>query len=92
MTRITFNCGLISGGTGVNVVLQSCVMELNHRYIRKADGEEMEKHILALKAHNPDVTLEITGGISRPPMELTDGIMDLFNKARAFSLEQGLDL
>ena len=89
---ITFNCGLISGGTGVNVVPQSCVMELDHRYIRKADGEEMAKHILALKAHNPDVTLEITGGISRPPMELTDGIMDLFNKARAFSLEHGLDL
>lgn len=67
-------------------------MELDHRYIRKADSEEMEKHILALKAHNPDVTLEITGGISRPPMELTDSIMDLFNKARTFSLEHGLDL
>jgi len=89
---VTFNCGLVSGGTGVNVVPETCTMELDHRYVRMADGEEMEARVLGLEPFDPDVTLEVTGGISRPPMEATDDILSLFAKARAYSLEHGLDL
>lgn len=89
---VTFNAGIISGGTGVNVIPQHCNLEVDNRFERLEDGQEFEARILALAADDPDVTLTITGGISRPPMEATDAILDLFQKARAYSLEHGLDL
>ena len=89
---VTFNTGLITGGTGVNVIPQHCTIEVDHRFIRLADGQEMEARLLGREANDPDVKLTITGGISRPPMERTEGIIDLFEKARAYSLEHGLDL
>ncbi|MDD9875859.1 MAG: M20 family metallopeptidase [Magnetovibrio sp.] len=89
---VTFNTGIISGGTGVNVIPKDCVIEVDHRFVRLSDGQEMEARMLGLEPYDPDVTLEVSGGISRPPMEATDGILDLFEKARAYSLEHGLDL
>ena len=89
---ITFNAGLISGGTGVNVVPQHCQLEVDNRFERLEDGQEFEERILGLEPYNPGVKLTVTGSIMRPPMNITDAILDLFQKARAFSLEHGLDL
>lgn len=89
---ITFNTGIICGGTGVNVVPQYCTIEVDHRFECLEDGQEFEARLLSLEPCDPDVQLTITGGISRPPMEATDAILELFEKARAYSLEHGLDL
>ncbi len=89
---VTFNAGLIAGGTGVNVIPQHCNLEVDNRFERLVDGQEFEARILALEADDPDVKLTVTGSIMRPPMNATDAILDLFQKARAYSREHGLDL
>jgi glutamate carboxypeptidase len=89
---VTFNVGLIRGGTGVNVVPRQCEIEIDMRVVTGADGEEFSRRVHALTPHDPDVTLEIEGGINRPPYEMTPDSEALFEVARAASLEHGLDL
>ena len=88
----TFNVGLIQGGTGVNVVPRQCRMEVDMRVVSTADGEAFCDRIHALTANDPDVSLEIAGGMNRPPFELTEATRELFDFARAVSLEHGFDL
>ena len=89
---VTFNVGVIAGGSGVNVVPQHCALEVDNRFVRPGDGQEYETKLLSLQPYDPDVTLKVTGGVMRPPMEATDAILDLFQKARSYSLEHNLDL
>ena len=89
---VTFNVGLIEGGTGVNVVPRKCRIEVDMRVVDAADGEEYTRRIHALRPADADVTLEIEGGMNRPPYGLSEGNEALFETARAASLEHGLDL
>jgi glutamate carboxypeptidase len=89
---ITTNVGLISGGTAVNVVARDVVAEIDLRVLTKEDGEEMTAKMLALKAQNPDVTVEVTGGMNRPPFEATPESLKLFEHARKCAAEAGLEL
>ena len=90
-TGITFNTGVINGGTGPNVVPQECVIELDCRFVRLADSEGAVEAIYNLKPYDPDVIIEVSGGLSRPPMEKANNLT-LFEKARGYALEHGLDL
>ena len=89
---VTFNVGLIQGGTGVNVVPRQCTIEIDMRVLTAEDGAEFSEKILALQAHDPDVTVEVSGGMNRPPYGLSEGGAALFETAREASLEHGLDL
>ncbi|MFV0475048.1 MAG: M20 family metallopeptidase [Pikeienuella sp.] len=89
---VTFNVGLIAGGTGVNVVPRECRMELDMRVLTAADGEEMTALIHALEPFDPEVALKVEGGMNRPPYEMTPATEALFEIAREASREHGLDL
>lgn len=84
---VTTNVGLITGGTGVNVVPRECAVEIDMRVVTAADGEEYSEKILNLKPYDPDVTLEISGGMNRPPYELRAENEALFEHARKVSAE-----
>lgn len=88
---LTFNTGVISGGTAPNVVPEVCEIELDCRFVRQADGERAVETIYDLKPYDPDVTIEVSGGLSRPPME-KERNEALFEAARAYALEHGLEL
>ena len=68
------------------------MVEVDNRFVRLGDGQEFETKLLSLAPYDPDVTLKVTGGIMRPPMEATDAILGLFERARAYSQEHDLDL
>jgi len=89
---VTFNIGLIEGGSGVNVVPRECTIEIDMRVLTHEDGEEFSQMILARKSHDPDVALEVEGGMNRPPYQMSDDGQTLFEIARSASLEHGLDL
>ena len=89
---ITANVGLIAGGTGINVVPQHCSAELDMRVPDAATAEEVVGKILGLKTYDPDVKMEIIGGINRPPYEKNEGIQKLFEHAKAVCAEIGFDL
>jgi glutamate carboxypeptidase len=83
LTRgITVNPGVIQGGTRSNVIAAEAWAEVDLRIARSADATELEKKFAALKPFDPDCSIELSGGINRPPMERTDGTVRLFSLAR----------
>ena len=89
---VTVNVGMVSGGTGVNVVPDRCTAEIDLRMKEPEDGEAAVARILALKPYNPAITLKISGGINRPPYRKSNAIAALFEHARALAGELGIDL
>ncbi len=79
---ITVNPGLIQGGTRSNVIAAEAWAEVDLRIARAADAAELERKFAALKPFDPDCSIELSGGINRPPMERTEGTVKLFNRAR----------
>ena len=89
---ITVNVGTIRGGTRSNVVAAEAHAEIDIRVSTVADAEEIEKKILLLRPILKGAEIKVTGGIDRPPLERSPGVVDLYQKARALAAEIGFDL
>jgi glutamate carboxypeptidase len=89
---LTFNVGQVFGGTADNVVPAKAVAHIDMRVASVADGVAMDQYFQALRAYNPDVRLQIEGGINRPPYEKNAGVAQLFEHARGLAAELGIDL
>jgi glutamate carboxypeptidase len=79
---ITVNPGVIQGGTRSNVIAAEAWAEVDLRIARAADAAMLEQKFAALKPFDPDCSIELSGGINRPPMERTEGTVRLFGIAR----------
>jgi glutamate carboxypeptidase len=88
----TVNVGIVQGGTRSNVIANRAEMEVDLRVASKAEGERLARHILGLQAKQAGTHLEISGGINRPPLERTEKIVQLYQKARGLAAELGIDL
>ena len=89
---VTTNFGLVNAGTGVNVVPREARAEIDLRVVTAADGEELTARILNRTPRDPDVEIEIVGGMNRPPYERTDANWKLFEKARGLVADTGLEI
>jgi glutamate carboxypeptidase len=89
---ITCNVGLVSGGTGVNVVPAECTAEIDLRVPSPELAEEMVHWLLNLEPIGPDVEVIVEGGMNRPPYRKDKGITELFEKAQAIYREIGKEL
>jgi glutamate carboxypeptidase len=89
---ITVNPGVISGGTRSNVIAAEASAHIDIRVPRAADGKALEKQFRSLKPFDKRCTLELTGGLNRPPMERTKGVVALFERARQLAAELGVTL
>jgi glutamate carboxypeptidase len=89
---ITVNPGVISGGTRSNVVAAEARVEVDIRVLRLRDAPALEKKFRALKPFDRRCTIEVSGGLNRPPMERSKGIVALFRKARELGREIGVEL
>lgn len=88
----TVSVGLISGGTGVNVIPEHCAIEVDLRMVSPEDGEEMVARIRGLRPYNPKVRLEVEGGLNRPPYGKSAEIAALYEHARGLAAEIGFAL
>jgi len=88
----TLNVGVVRGGTRTNVVAAEAVAEVDVRIARKSDGAIMERKIRKLQPVNRKCTIEIEGGINRPPLERTKQVVALFELARKIAGELGFTL
>lgn len=86
------NVGVISGGTKFNVIAAHAEMKVDVRVTKKSEGERLTKLISELKPRQDGVTLEITGGMNRPPFEFTEANQGLFKKAAQAAAEFGIEL
>lgn len=87
---ITVNPGVIQGGTRSNVVAAEAWAEVDLRIARAADAAELMQKFAALKSFDPDCSIEISGGINRPPMERTEGTVRLFRMAQELGSTLGM--
>ena len=88
----TVNPGVISGGTRSNVVAQDAYAEIDVRIAKAADAARVERLFRGLRCADPHCTLEVTGGLNRPPMERKPGTVALYKQARRLAAELGFDL
>src|SRR3954470_14138029 len=89
---VTTTVGVIQGGTAPNVIPQHCHISVDLRVRDVAAGSEFEARILGLERFDPGVKLEVTGGMNRPPFEMTTAIDVLFRHAQAVAKGIGFDL
>jgi glutamate carboxypeptidase len=89
---ITVNPGVIQGGTRSNVVAAEAWAEVDLRVAHAADAALLEQKFAALKPFNPECSIEISGGMNRPPMERTQGTVRLFGIAQEIAGSIGLEI
>jgi glutamate carboxypeptidase len=89
---ITVNVGMVDGGLRPNVVAPESTAVVDVRVLTKRDAEDIETRIRALTDTPAGATLEIEGGIGRPPMERTEGNRTLWESARRIAEELGIAL
>jgi glutamate carboxypeptidase len=59
---------------------------------RSSDASYLERQFASLKPVDKRCTINVTGGINRPPLERTAGVRALFRKAKALAAELGVNL
>lgn len=79
---ITVNVGMIEGGVSANVIAPESKAVVDVRVLNRSDGAYITKKILQLQPMLPDVELNITGNIGRPPMEKTERNIKLWHLAK----------
>src|SRR5579863_2498499 len=89
---ITVSPGVIQGGTRSNVIPAECHAEIDVRAPRTADGQYLARCFASLKPFDKRCSIEVTGGLNRPPMERSAGGRRLFKIARTLAAELGVDL
>jgi glutamate carboxypeptidase len=89
---ITVNVGTIDGGLSPNVVAPLSSATVDVRVLTEADARRIEAQIKGLAPATPGVTLEIEGGIGRPPMERTPRNRVLWEIARDRARLLGMEL
>lgn len=89
---ITVNPGVVSGGTRVNVVAAEARLGCDMRVPRLKDAAVLERKFRSLKPQDRRCRIEVEGGLNRPPLERTAGVLRLFRKARALAAEMGVRL
>lgn len=81
-TGISVNVGVVEGGTLSNVVAAEARAEVDLRFSTIEEGARIESEILRLRPVDDRVRLVVRGGINRPPLERTDGVVALYEHAR----------
>ena len=90
---ISVNVGVVSGGTARNVVPEHAHARVDLRFATKADGEALMQRIREICAPSrPGYEIEVTGGMTRPPLERRAEIEALFAQVQAAGRELGLEL
>ena len=89
---VTLNVGVVEGGTGSNVVPAKCRAQVDMRVPSPEAGEEMCARVRGLEPFDPDVRVEVTGGMNRPPYEKGAAIEALFEHARDLAAQIGFEL
>jgi glutamate carboxypeptidase len=89
---ITVNPGVISGGTRSNVVASEARAEVDIRVLRLRDAVALEKRFRSLRPFDRRCTIEISGGLNRPPMERSAGVVRLFRLAQRLAGELDVKL
>jgi glutamate carboxypeptidase len=88
----TVNVGVVHGGTRPNVVAAEAEAHVDVRVQTLAEADRIDAAIRGLQPTLPGATLQIEGGLNRPPMERSPAMAALFERARANAAAMGVEL
>lgn len=89
---VTVSPGLISGGTRTNVVAAEARVEIDVRVLRLKDAAPLDRRLRSLRPFERRCSIEVAGGLNRPPMERLPGVVGLFRTAQRLARELGCEL
>jgi glutamate carboxypeptidase len=89
---LSVNVGVVSGGTSENVVAAEAEAQVDVRVETAAGLGRAEELLHGLRPVGEGVSLALSGGWTRPPLERSTGAARLFAKACEHGRELGLDL
>jgi len=87
----TVNVCTIKGGTTSNVIPEFAEMEVDVRFTAMSEAERILGEIHALESFDPRVKIEIEGGLNRPPLERSEQIVELYEKAKKIAVEMNYE-
>ncbi len=88
----TVNVGVIGGGSRANVVPAEARIQVDMRVMTQAEAERITAWMRALKPALPGASLEVSGGLNRPPMPRDERMAATFARAQAIAARIGLAL
>jgi glutamate carboxypeptidase len=83
---------VISGGTRTNVIAAEARAEVDIRILRMRDAAALDRKFRSLRPVDKRCSIEVEGGLNRPPMERSEGIRALFKTANALARRMGVEL
>lgn len=81
----TVNVTTINGGTTSNVIPEHATCQIDVRFTKMVEAVRVDNEIRELAAVDERVNLELSGGINRPPMERTEKVIEMFEKAQGIA-------
>ena len=93
-TGTTVNVGLVSGGSGANVVAEQAKAEVDIRICSLDEAERIEALMreLASQPKTPGVSVKVSGGVTRPPMVPSDSTLQLCSAVEGIAADLGIQL
>ena len=89
---ISVNVGVVRGGTRPNVIAEEAYAEVDLRVQTMADAEELVAKILNVKSRSEGISVQVVGGLNRPPYEKGNAGAALFEQAKTLAAEIGFEL
>ncbi len=89
---LAVNVGVISGGTGENVVAARAEARVDVRVASAADTARAEEALATLTPKLAGTSLEVAGGWTRPPLERSPGTGLMFERASRYAAALGFEL
>jgi glutamate carboxypeptidase len=89
---VTITVGRIEGGTRTNVVPPHAAIEVDVRVPTSEDADVVAEGIGRLAPRLAGASLSVTGGMNRPPLERSAGVVRLYTAARDIAAELGREL
>ena len=86
------NLTVATGGSTGNVIAETAEAYIDLRVLKDGEDKRVDDAIRAYEAKDSRVTVEITGGMNRPPLEPTDKNLAVFEAAKAHAASIGVDL
>jgi glutamate carboxypeptidase len=81
-TGIRINVGVVHGGTRSNVVAAEATAEIDARFASASEALTVEDAILNTRPYDERVRIKVSGGINRPPLERSEGVLRLYQLAQ----------
>ncbi len=85
---LTVNPGVVRGGTRSNVVPDEAEVVVDVRVAKMRDASRIDRKFRALRAVDRRCSVEVEGGLNRPPMERTRAVAELFRLAQKIARER----